>query len=183
MLDLSLGILDIAMNSVVAGAKNIGLTIDINNTTDTLSLIITDDGRGMSPEVAAKAADPFYTTRKTREVGLGLPFHKMQAELTGGTFAIDSEPGRGTVISTTYTLSHIDRLPLGSIEETVVTLIQGSPDIEFKLRFSKEDEEFMFDTAEIKAQLDGMPIDSPEILNFLKEFLRENINNIRGEVI
>lgn len=183
MLDLSLGILDIAMNSVVAGAKNIGLSIDINSTKDILSLVITDNGRGMSKEVAIKAADPFYTTRKTRAVGLGLPFHKMQAELTGGTFAIVSEPGRGTTISTTYTLSHIDRLPLGSIEETVVTLIQGSPDIEYSLRISNDSEDFVFDTADIKAQLDGVPVDSPEILSFLREFLRENINNIRGDIV
>ncbi len=96
MRELSLNVMDVAQNSVSAGAKLIG--IDVLENTDSLVINIRDDGKGMTPEQVKSVTDPFYTTRTTRDVGLGVPLFKLAAEQTGGSFAISSEPGKGTLV-------------------------------------------------------------------------------------
>ena len=123
MPEISLNILDVAENSVRADASYIEITVSVQPEDDTLTVIIRDDGCGMTPEQVLSVQDPFFTTRTTRKVGLGVPFFKQAAESTDGSFQIDSEKGKGTTVKAVFGLSHIDRMPLGDISSTIQTLI------------------------------------------------------------
>lgn len=172
MRELSLNILDIVENSVKAEAKIV--YIDIIAKDNVLTISIKDDGKGMSEEFLSRVTDPYTTTRTTRKVGMGLPFLKMEAEMAGGTFDIRSKLGEGTVVTTTFTIDHIDRPPLGDLGETMSTLISNGDEVDYVLHFVFKDTDFVFDTRELKAQLDGVPMDEPEVLLFIKNYIREN---------
>jgi len=131
MQELSLNILDVAQNSVRAGATLTEITVDEQPADDRLTISIRDNGCGMAPEQVRQVTDPFFTTRTTRRVGLGVPLLKMAAELTGGSLEITSEPGRGTSLRAVFGLNHIDRMPLGDIAATICSLVQCNPDIDF----------------------------------------------------
>lgn len=176
MKELSLHILDIAQNSVSAGANNI--LIRLKWKAGALDICIEDDGRGMEPAFLKTAADPFSTTRKTRRVGLGLPLFKLAAEQTGGSFDISSRIGAGTNVHARFIISHIDAPPLGDMAATFVTLIQGSPGINFILRFEHAGGVFECSAAEMRAMLGDVPIDSPEVLSWTGAYIRENQGNI-----
>ncbi len=167
MRELSLHILDIAENSINAGAKLIEISVTVKN--GVLEIKICDDGKGMSEEFLQKVVDPYSTTRTTRKVGMGIPLLKMAAETAGGQFWIQSKEGIGTSVIATFELDHIDRMPLGSLEDTIITLIADTEeDKNIVLRY-KIQEEFVLDTREIRATLQEIPIYSSEILKFLKE--------------
>ncbi len=182
MKDLSLYILDISMNSVRAGAKNISITLTEKE--NVLTLEITDDGCGMTAEQVERLADPFFTTRKTRKVGLGVPFLRMLAEQTGGNVIITSKPesegeDHGTRVCAVFHTDHIDFIPLGDMVETVITLVQGNPDRDFVFRHTKESGEAALDTAEMRAILgEDIPLNSYEVLGFIKEFLTDQYSQI-----
>ena len=114
-----MNVLDVAENSVAAGATLVAITLSIDTAAKRMTLTITDNGKGMPPEMAARVTDPFCTTRKTRKVGLGLPFLKMAAEMTGGALSIESTVGKGTCVTAWFTLGHIDLAPLGDMSATV----------------------------------------------------------------
>lgn len=172
MRELSLNILDIVENSVKAEAKIV--YIDVIAKDNVLTISIKDDGKGMSEEFLSRVTDPYTTTRTTRKVGMGLPFLKMEAEMAGGTFDIRSKLGEGTVVTTTFTIDHIDRPPLGDLGETMSTLISNGDEVDYVLHFVFKDTDFVFDTRELKAQLDGVPMDEAEVLLFIKNYIREN---------
>lgn len=178
MRELSLNILDIAENSVKAKATKV--IIDIIASADILTIRVTDNGKGMSPEFLKSCTDPFVTTRTTRKVGLGLPLLKMLAESAGGDFKVESELGKGTKVEATFRIRHVDRNPLGDIASTVVTLVSQAPECDFVLNYEIEGQGYTFDTASIKEQLDGIGINEPEILVFLGEMIKENLQNING---
>lgn len=178
MTDLSLYILDITMNSVRAGAQNISVIIEEEK--GVLTLRITDNGCGMTAEQVEKLANPFFTTRTTRKVGLGIPFLRMLAEQTGGGVDIVSKSEKeyedhGTTVTATFHSDHIDFVPLGDLVETVITLVQGSPDIDFIYRhMSDKGIEVEMDTAEMRAVLgDDIPLNSFEVLSFIRGFLED----------
>ena len=179
MRELALHILDIAENSVKANATLV--TVEILAKDNVLTIRISDDGKGMSEEFLSRVTDPFTTTRTTRKVGMGIPLLKQAAETGGGTFEIKSQVGVGTVVTSTFQLDDIDRMPLGDIAETATTLLY--PYCDFKWIYQVEDREFVFDTREVKRELEGIPIDSPEIIAFLKSMLKENIESINGGII
>src|SRR5690554_5477717 len=129
MEDLSLFILDITQNSISANSSLIKIKLYEDGTT--LTLVIEDDGKGIEPSILLKVADPFYTTRTTRKVGMGLSLLKAAAEGCGGDFEIKSQLGKGTVVQTSFKLDHIDCPPLGKMDETLTTLIICNPDIDF----------------------------------------------------
>lgn len=178
MQELSLNILDIAQNSVRAGASLVEITVNKDTAGQLLTISLEDDGCGMEEEQVKRVVDPFYTTRTTRKIGLGIPFFKMTAEMTGGTFDIKSAPGAGTKVTAVYHYGHIDMLPLGDIPATVITLISGSPEIEFVYRYAVDGKEFVLDTREVKQMLEGVDIASQEILSFLRQMMEENIEEI-----
>lgn len=181
MLELSLHILDIAENSTRAGAQHIYISIEEDYTRDVLTISIKDDGSGMSEEMIKKALDPFYTTKKVRRVGLGLPMLADAASRTGGKLILTSKEGCGTYVSVTFGLSHIDRQPLGNIAGTMVTLIAGNPHIEFIYHHRRNDEEYALDTREIKKEIDDISISNVDVLNLIKSNIREGLIEIGAQ--
>lgn len=180
MKELSLNILDIAKNSVKAGATL--CTVEIIEDQETLTLKISDNGCGMKEDFLKNVTDPFCTTRTTRSVGLGIPLLKLEAEQTGGSFNIESRhesvcpDNHGTVTQATFYKNHIDMTPLGDIISSVVTLIQGSPDIDFLFIHSRPAPlpEVRLDTRELREVLgDDIPLDLPDILVWIRGNLEE----------
>jgi len=183
MKELSLNILDITMNSVKAGAKNISILLTENN--ETITIVIKDDGCGMIKEQIAKLSDPFFTTRTTRKVGLGIPFYRLAAEQTGGSLAVTSVTeaenplNHGTVVTAIFNKNHIDFTPLGDIISTIITLIQGSPNIDFSFTHIINDLQIDLSTKEMRETLgDDVPLDNSEVLNWIKEYLNEQYNDV-----
>ena len=174
MPEISLNILDVAENSTRAGASLVQITVDVQPEADKLTVIIADDGCGMTPAQIRQVTDPFYTSRTTRKVGLGVPFFKFAAESTGGSFSIESEPGRGTMVTAVFTLNHIDRMPLGDMTATIHALIQGHPATDFLYVYRCGNKEFSLDTREMRAILGDVPLTAPEISSYLKDYLTEN---------
>ena len=178
MKELSLNILDIAKNSVKANATLVEILLD--ETEETLTLTIRDDGCGMTPEVLAGVTDPFYTTRTTRRVGLGLPLLKLAAEQTGGEVRIESRhesvspEDHGTEVVATFYKNHIDFTPMGDVVSSIVTLIQGNPDTDFLFRHEMGTKTAMLDTRDVRQVLGGdVPLDSFEVLAWIQEYLNE----------
>lgn len=174
MQELSLNILDIAQNSIRAGASLVEITVDEQPAQDRLTITIRDNGCGMSAEQVQQVMDPFFTTRTTRKVGLGVPFFKMAAELTGGGLTVDSAKGQGTTVTAIFGLGHIDRMPLGDMASTYCTLVQGSPEVDFVYLHRRGEADFTADTRSFRAALEGVPLDHPEVLQFIGELIRED---------
>lgn len=174
MKEISLNVLDIAENSVKANAT---LTeIFIYEAGDTLTLTIKDDGCGMNEETVKSVIDPFYTTRTTRKVGLGIPLLKLACEQTGGTLSITSsvsETDHGTTVTAVFYKNHIDFTPLGDIISSIVTLIQGHPDTDFLFRHVTDKGTAELDTREIRAVLEDVPLDTYEVIIWIGDNLRE----------
>lgn len=188
MKELSLHILDVAKNSVKAGAHRIEISV-ITDRDGKMTLEISDNGCGMSDEVLRRVTDPFYTTRTTRKVGLGLPLLKLAAEQTGGTLEIRSstEVGNsGTVLRAVFDTRSIDCMPMGDIISTVSVLVSGSPEINFVFKDELETEtgwrKVFLDTSEMREVLgDGISLASPEVIVWLEEYLREQYDNKNNE--
>ena len=182
MKELSLNILDIAMNSVKAKAKNVGIYIEEKD--NFLTLTFVDDGCGMTFEQVEKLRDPFFTTRTTRKVGLGVPFLALAAEQTGGEVTIESRPesefpeSHGTTVKATFDKTSIDFTPLGDVVSTVITLVQGSPDIDFVFSHKKGENEVSLDTKELRSVLgEGVSLSEPEVLAWIKGSLEEEYSS------
>lgn len=178
MKDLSMHIMDIIQNSVRAEASLVELKITESFKDDMFSIAIKDNGFGMSEEVLAKAIDPFFTTRTTRKVGLGLSLLKQNAEQTGGGMEISSKEGEGTELEAVFSYKHLDRPSLGDIAGTMVLLVGANPEMDFIYTHITDDGEYVFDTKEVKEVLDGMPVSDPNIMQYLKEMIKENLNTL-----
>ena len=170
MRELSLHILDVLQNSLEAKATLVELTIEEDLAADRLTIAVQDNGRGMDEAQLARISDPFYTTRKTRHVGLGVPLFKAAAERCNGDLAITSQVGRGTMLRATFQHSHIDRAPLGDITGTLMSVILGGTcDVHYLHRV--DGKEFEFHTAAIKAELGDVPLTHPDVRQWLQEFI------------
>ncbi len=176
--EISLSILDIVQNSIHAKSSLIIIEVIIDRNKDNLCVKISDNGHGMTKEQLLNVTDPFYTTRTTRRVGLGVPFLKAQTLITGGTFHIDSIPLEGTTIICNYVLSHIDRMPLGDMVSTIHTLITGNTNIDFVYTYRVDEYSFTLDTKEFRAILGDIPLNNFEVSNYIKEYLFENMSEI-----
>ena len=153
MEDLSLHILDVVENSIEANASKIEIKIVEEKNNDLLAVEIKDNGRGMNRETINKVLDPFYTTRTTRKVGLGLSFLAQAAKESNGDFEINSKVGVGTELKATFQYSHIDRKPIGDMNDTIVTLIISHPEINFIYEYQNEEENYILDSKEIKKEI------------------------------
>ena len=178
MKELSLHILDIAKNSVKAKASLIEIIVTEDEEKNLLSIGINDNGCGMTEEFLARVRDPFSTTRTTRKVGMGIPLFEAASLQCGGEFDITSKEGVGTKVIATFQHNHIDRAPLGDMADTVKTLIWGSPEIDFLYRHIKNGQEFTLDTRELKKVLGGVPLDTPDVLAWIDEYIREGLDGI-----
>jgi hypothetical protein len=181
MEDLSLHILDVAENSVNAGATFIQISITENTVQDLLTLTIEDNGRGMPPEFVQKVLDPFCTTRTTRKVGLGLSLLAQSARETYGDIRIQSFPDKGTVVTADFRPSHIDMRPLGNIADTITTLIAGNPETDFLFRYDRDNRNYSLDTREIRAALEEVPINSADVLSAIRGDLLEALRDLQNQ--
>ena len=180
MRELSLNVMDVAQNSVRAQASLVKITVTESDREDNLTISIEDNGCGMTDEQVQQVIDPFFTTRTTRKVGLGVPLFKLSAEQTGGSFDIRSKVGVGTTTTASYKKSSVDMTPLGDINGTVKILIQCNPDIDFIFTHSTDLDSFTLDTRELREVLEGVSLNTPDVLEWIGQFLTENTHNIYG---
>lgn len=179
MKELALNVLDLTQNSISAHATLIELEVCEDTAADLLRITLADNGCGMTEDQVKRVMDPFYTTRTTRKVGLGVPFFKMAAEMAGGSLSINSEVGKGTKLTATFVLSNVDRMPIGDMEGVVRDLIYMNPDIDFTYRRRIDSKEFFLDTRELKKILGEVPLNSPDVSQWMAEYLKEQIESIK----
>ncbi len=188
MREIALHLLDIAENSVAADASMVILSVLEDFQTDRLLASVKDNGKGMNEEQLQRVTDPFYTSRTTRKVGLGIPLLKAAAEACNGFLHIDSTPGKGTRLSVEFKHSHIDRMPLGDLPGTILTLVIAYPkvrwifDYQVVLPGQTERKSFHFDDQPIKEELEGISLSDPDVLSFLREYLEEGTKNVRSAI-
>lgn len=177
MKELSLHILDIVQNSIQAKATRIEIEVDEVITNNLLKISITDNGVGMEQAVIERVLDPFFTT-KNKKTGLGIPLIKQHAELSGGNLEITSEVGIGTRLTASFEHRHFDRQPMGNIVQTIIGLLRSFPAIDFIYKHSVNAKNFELNMVEIKKELDGLPVNAPEIIKFLEQLIEENLTEI-----
>lgn len=178
MRELSLNVLDIAQNSVKAEASLIEIEIRESTEKKELFIGIYDNGTGMTSEQIASVTDPFFTTRTTRKVGLGIPLFKMAAEMTGGYLEIESEKGIGTKVRTVFKTDHMDFTPLGDMCSTLVLLITMNLHIDFVYTRKLDENQFTVDTRQLKEILGDVPLNEPSIVSWLTDYLTENTKQL-----
>ncbi len=183
MTELSLHILDIVKNSTKAGATLVEVDITESTAQNVIKITITDNGCGMDEEFLKGVTDPFKTTRTTRKVGMGLSLFKTAAELTGGSFSITSELGRGTVVTAVFVRDSIDRQPLGDMASTLVTLVSGSESTDFVYRHDFDGNAFEFSTVQVKEVLGDVAITAPEVMAWINAYIDEGLQDIYAENI
>lgn len=171
--DLSLHILDIAENSVDAGASKVEISIFISDSDDSLILKVSDNGKGMDEDTIKMVRDPFFTTKTVRRFGLGIPLLAQAAEECSGKLLIESRPVEGTIIIAKFQYSHIDRKPLGDIGATMAVLIGGHPERDFLFVYERNGFSYRLDTVELKKELDDVPIYLPDVLKLIKDDINE----------
>ncbi len=182
MRELSLNILDIAQNSIAAGASLISIEVAEDTVKQELLISISDNGCGMTQEQVSNVLDPFFTTRTTRKVGMGIPLFKLAAEQTGGSLRIESKKGKGTTTAALFRTDSIDFTPLGDVTSTVVILITMNTDRDFIYKRSRNSESFVLSTAEMKEILGGVPLNEPEVVEWMKDYINEQTNILLGGV-
>ncbi len=178
MKELSLHILDILQNSIAAQADLIEIELFENKKENVYRIIIRDNGNGMSAEMLSHVTDPYYTSRTTRKVGLGIPLLKQNAERAGGTFTIESEYGKGTILKAEFQHTNIDRPMMGDIAGVIVLTAAANEKIRFIYKHTTDHGNYIFDTKEIKDIMDGTSINQPQIIKYLKEMIKENLSEI-----
>ena len=171
-------IMDIFQNAISAQADIISLDIVEDTRSNFLRLEFTDNDRGMSADIVKKVTDPFFTTRKTRKVGLGLSLLKQNAERTGGTFSLESQVGLGTRVTARFVLDHLDRPVLGDGPGAVLLTVTANPDISFTYSHTKDTKKYKFSTSEVKEALGDVPVNDPIVYHYLRELITENLNEI-----
>lgn len=175
MRELSLHVLDLLENALEAGATRVEVEIWEDLADDRLTLTVRDNGRGMDAETARRALDPFFTTRSTRHVGLGLPLLAAAARRCDGDLTLESVPGQGTTVTATFRHSHLDRAPLGDMAATLLAFLlsrEGNPP-QLRYRHQRDDRTFEFDSAAIQAEVGGLPFSYPPLRDWLRDYLAE----------
>jgi anti-sigma regulatory factor (Ser/Thr protein kinase) len=177
--EIALHLLDIAENSVAAGATSVAISVEESSINDSVCVVVQDDGRGMDAQTLERLDDPFFTSRTTRKVGLGIPLLKAAAEASSGWLTVDSTPGRGTRLETMFRRSHIDRMPIGDLAGTWLLLLVGFPSIRWQLSYQLDGREFEFDSRLIQSELAGLSLSEPVILSYLRETLEKGVQGVQ----
>ncbi len=179
MREISHHVLDIIYNSVEAGARRVEIRVVEDSKADSLTISVADDGRGMDPEVVARALDPFFTSRTTRDVGLGLSLLEASARACAGEVKVDSRRGEGTTVTACFQRSHVDRQPLGDMASTLMVAIVGAPAVDLCYRHEVDGRVFAFDTSALRAELEGLPLSHPAVVRWLRTFLEEGLHSLQ----
>ena len=181
MRELSLNVMDIAQNSIVAGASLLEIGLCENTAEHILSITINDNGSGMDEDALKSVTNPFYTKRTTRKVGLGVPLFKMACEQTGGSFFIDSHLGKGTSITAVFKTDSVDFTPIGDMVETVGLLISCNPNMDVVYTHRRDEGELTLDTRELREILGGdVALDTPDVSLWIKDYLKEQTALLYG---
>lgn len=184
MKELALHILDLAQNSITAGSDLIKITVNESLTSDILTITLEDNGWGMDVVQAEEVKNPFVTSRTSRKVGLGIPLMLAACQRCEGDLVIESQKNVGTKLIATFKHSHIDRAPIGNMAETIVCLLIGVDHINFIYNHIVNQEKFCFDTREIRQTLgEEVPLSSPEVLDWVKDYINEGLSNLCGGVL
>jgi anti-sigma regulatory factor (Ser/Thr protein kinase) len=179
MRELALHILDVVENAIEAGAQQVDLAVVEDLASDRLTITIRDDGRGMDAATLNQVRDPFFTTRTTRHVGLGIPLFAAAAARCAGNLTIESMPGQGTTVAATFKYSHIDRAPLGDMAQTLMCILMRGANVDLHyvhrvIAGARGNEHlFEFDTREIKQELGGVSLSYPDVREWLSEFIAQ----------
>ncbi len=179
MKELSLHILDIVHNSVSAGANLVQIIVNEDLAENNYDIQIRDNGKGMPDDIVKQVIDPFYTTRTTRKVGLGISLFKQNAEQAGGYLKIESELGKGTDVIVRFVHDNIDRPVMGDIAGVISMMVCGTPKADFIYSHSVSGSQFVFDSREVKEALGDVSVSSPEVVNYLKEFINSNLEELQ----
>jgi len=177
--ELSLHVLDVMENALEAGATRIEVRIDEDLGADRLTMEVADNGRGMSKEMTQRVLDPFFTTRKTRHVGLGLPLFAAAARRCDGDLTVESEPGKGTRVRATFRHSHIDRAPLGDMPSALMAILLSGRPVDLAYVHRVGEAEFAFDSAEVRRELGDVPLTHPAVRRWLWQTLQEGEKSLR----
>ena len=188
MREIALHLLDMAENSVVAESRNISMEVHEDLLHDRLTACVIDDGRGMDAQTVQKVQDPFYTTRRTRNVGLGIPLLKQASEMAEGSFRLDSEPGKGTRVEAVFRHSHLDRMPLGDLAFTFLTVLIADPNINWRFLYrvtkqNAEDRDFVFENTKLKSELGNISLTEPEVLTFVRGLIEEGMREVAPQAV
>ncbi len=178
MRELSLNVLDIAQNSISANASLVEIELIENTENHDLLIGIYDNGKGMTPEQTESVRDPFFTTRTTRKVGMGIPLFKFAAEMTGGKLEIESEVGVGTKVRAYFKTDHLDFTPVGDMTSTMISLITMNLHIDFLYRRKIDQKEFTVDTRQLKEILGDVPLNEPSIAMWITQYINENTKQL-----
>jgi hypothetical protein len=182
MKELSLNMLDLAQNGIKAGAKLINLEVD-EDEKGFFVFRVQDDGCGMAPEMVQKIRDPFFTTRTTRKVGMGVSLVDMLTTQCGGHLDIKSTPGKGTLMAAYFAKDNIDRPPLGDLPATMKVLVAGSPSLDFTLTYKNGERSFVFDTRELRRELGTLAdFTSPALYEWVETFVRQGMAKVHKEL-
>lgn len=173
-------ILDIVQNSISAGATRVTLTVDEAPAADLLTIAIGDNGKGMTPEQVSRLADPFFTSRTTRRVGMGIPLLMDSARQSGGDVRIESEPGKGTEVTAVFRYSNIDRPPLGDVANALMLLVSSNPDLDFLFTYRYDGEEYLFDTSDVRDVFGKGALKDLTIIRNLEKMIKDNMREIRN---
>ena len=178
MREMSLHIMDVAENGIGAGASLVEISVKEDGKANRLTIGIKDNGRGIPTDLLDKVTDPFYTTRTTRRVGLGLSLFREASRRCEGEFGIQSKEGQGTEVCASFRLDHIDLAPMGDMVGTLISLIVGNPEVDFVYTHEVDGRVFKLDTREVKQELEDVEVTRPEVIKFLGEFVRESLAEI-----
>jgi anti-sigma regulatory factor (Ser/Thr protein kinase) len=177
--ELSLHIMDLLENSIAAGATLIHIEVSEQRKTNRLEITIKDNGRGIPAHLLKQVVNPFYTTRKTRRGGLGLPLFREASRRCAGDFRIRSEEGEGTEVYASFKRDHVDLAPFGDIAATLTSVIVGNPDVDFVYRHHMDGDVFQLDTRDVKQELKDVPIHHPDVIRFLTRLIRDSLTALR----
>lgn len=180
MEELSLHILDIVENSTRSGARTVTIRIQESTGNDTMTIDIEDNGPGMDEATLDRLRDPFFTTRTVRRVGLGIPLLAQAAEAAGGSLAVTSTPGRGTRVTAIFRLNHIDRQPLGRMDQTMASIIAGNPDIDCVYYHQRDGAAYHFDTRELRRVLETVPLNHSEVISAIQHDIYEGLEKLHA---
>ena len=182
MRELADNIMDIAQNSISAGASLTEVHITVSHESDRITFVFRDNGCGMSQDMVKTVMEPFTTSRTTRKVGLGLPLLKQTAEMTGGSIGIESTIGVGTVVTAAFGLSHIDRPPMGDVAGAFFSLVVMNPDTDFLFTYDYDGKDFTFDTRMVREAVAPIPLNQMEIASWIKDCISTEINELHGGI-
>lgn len=181
MRQISLHIMDIAENGIAAGADLVILKIVESQAKNLLEITVSDNGTGISPGLIKKVSDPFFTTRTTRRVGLGLSLLKEASKRCGGEFHIRSEEGKGTDVYATFMLDHIDLAPVGDMGGSFSCLVMGNPGIDFVYCHEVNGRSFELDTRDLRKELEGVPVNHPKVLKYIADTIKVSLKELRNK--